>query len=160
MVLSPPVWIWLQSAYTGSCSKKILLLNRVYQQLPVDVWKLEYRLNTNKNPTLAFPCWNPCGCLLCVAALHGSCSLSAIGPICFVNKPVIGEDLYDLLPAEAIIYIWIRVQIAYFLYEWLLYWFINLKLKQSFICISVITPKPLQFIFGNASKLLSQSSAC
>lgn len=56
MVLSPPVWIRLQSAYTGSCSKKILLLNRVYQQLPVDVWKLEYRLNTNKNPTLAFPC--------------------------------------------------------------------------------------------------------
>lgn len=43
--------------------------------------------------------------LLQCVTVAGSCSLSPIGAIYFVNKSVTQGHLYDLLPDEAIVYI-------------------------------------------------------
>lgn len=50
----PPVWVWLWSAYTLAVMLRTLLLSGAYRQLPVNVWKLEHRLNATKNLPLDF----------------------------------------------------------------------------------------------------------
>lgn len=151
-------------AWSGS-STKILLLNRTYWQLPVGVWKLEYRLNTNiNNKKIPAEIHLDVYCAgLQPETPHSQSSVSRLLEVAALaqeipfifNKPATRGDLCDLWPAEAIIRIWTNAQIAYFLCEWLLYWFINLSCRSLsfvFLLLPVITSKPLQPMFGNAHK--------
>lgn len=51
---APSMDLVVECIYTDSDAERILLLRGVCRQLPVHVWKLEYRLNANKNVPLHF----------------------------------------------------------------------------------------------------------